>query len=157
MHYVKTEGLSEQAKAWRRHMLRHNYATIVAAMKDSPLREPVGLIIDMRDGHGRTVGVVGMRHQGLSDPEIDAFIAANSRGGTHAPTYLMVIERPAAIGLLGGFSADAAKNINAIVHNGHAAIVVVGADGNSYAGVDVATPGARLPVKEDAAASPGGV
>ena len=124
-------GLTDESKARRRALLEHNAQDVFQEMLAAGFKDPVGLIIDMGDVHGREMAKAALEGQGMSPAEIAKITAAHS-GQDLIPTLKLVMEFEVAREVLGASSATAKQNLSAPRPAGTYFIVAVGGGGNSY-------------------------
>ncbi len=128
-------GLSNESRELRRHLLSHNGPDVVRRMQESGLDDPVGLIIEMTDDIGKKLTYAALESQGMLKHDIAELIASYCRNAI--PTFKAVITFETAKRVLTITSDTAEQNLTAPRHPGIGWIVIVGGGGNSYAQVSV--------------------
>lgn len=126
-----TDGLSEQSRDLRRHLLNYNGPDVVQRMRDSGLADPVGLIVEMTDDMGKQLTYAALEAQGMPRHEIPELIASYCKNAI--PTFKGVVTFETARTILDLTSETAVQNLAVARKPGLHWIVVVGGGGNSYA------------------------
>ena len=129
-------GLSKNSMELRRHLLRFNGEDIVRRMKNSGVKSPVGLIVEMTDPMGKVLTYAAMETSGVPKHEIPELIARYTKDQA-TPTFLCVVDFPVAKRILSATSESAESNLSAPLPPGRAFVVVVAGGGNSYAKVEL--------------------
>jgi len=125
-----TNGISQESKDLRRHLLSHNGPDVVERMQQSGLADPVGLIIEMTDDIGKQLTYAALEMQGMSRHEIPELIASYCKNAI--PTFKCVVSFETALRLLPLTSETAEQNLKGPRRPGTRWIVVVAGGGNSY-------------------------
>ena len=130
-----TNGISQESKQLRRHLLNHNGPDVVDRMQQSGMANPVGMIIEMTDDIGKQLTYAALEKQGMPRHEIPELIASYCKNAI--PTFKCVVSFETALKLLPLTSETALQNLTAPRRPGTQWIVIVGGGGNSYAQVPV--------------------
>ena len=125
------EGVSTDVVRDRRDFLERNRENLIEHMSQSGLANPVGVVADVRDFHGRQFAIAG----GLTDAEIDALIAKHE--GSMIPTVTGVLTWEEARKIMPLTSPTAKESLNAAWRlcsvTRQALAIAIMAKGNSYA------------------------
>jgi hypothetical protein len=115
----------------RRDFLEQNRENLTQQMMQCGLANPVGVVADVRDFHGRQFAIAG----GLTEAEIDALIAKHE--GSMIPTVTCVLTWEQARKIMPLTSPTAEESLNAAWRlcslTGQALTIAIMGKGNSYA------------------------
>lgn len=129
-------GLSKNSMEHRRHLLRFNGEDIARRMKQSGLKDPVGLIVEMTDPVGKLLTYSTLEAHGVPKHEIPEVIARYTKDQA-TPTFLCVVDLTTAKRVLAATSETAEANLSVPLPPGRAFVVVVAGGGNSYAQIAI--------------------
>jgi hypothetical protein len=135
-------ALKHDAMADRRHLLENNLEPVMELLVRATCPDPVALIADERDHHGRQLAIHSERtYKGLSAEEatkkVDEFVAQYQ--GKGIPTLNAIVPLSEAEKILPRTSPTAKGNLRRwkqLRRHGDHLVVVVAAGGNTYATVE---------------------
>ncbi|XZE43928.1 hypothetical protein SH467x_003510 [Pirellulaceae bacterium SH467] len=105
-------------------------------MKQSGLKDPVGLIVEMTDPVGKLLTYSTLEAHGVPKHEIPEVIARYTKDQA-TPTFLCVVDFATAKRVLATTSETAEANLSVPLPPGRAFVVVVAGGGNSYAQIAI--------------------
>ena len=158
--------ISPNATINRTHLMSHNLDEIKKAMKQSGIRNPVGIIVDATDRIGGALYLAVLKKSGLSEGEAvmrkDAMIAELQDRGQF-PSVILAAAWEQASGFLSCTSPTAKENLLKLkteldLGNGNRFLIVAIANGgNMYCILDIPEMSASDVAVEDAPHRHGGI